>query len=138
MVKKELNKISITLRVLLMTLFVVSLVTGLSVLIGGVESILSGVTNVDASVDNEIRFFATYWLAYGVFCCWVAINLKERLSYIPSIAVIFFLSGLARLFSVVIVGVPESLLIAVMILELVLPFIMYFLYLKQKRLDYAK
>ena len=52
----------------------------------------------------------------------------------PFIAVIFFLGGVGRLLSMILVGMPIMLFVSVMVLELVLPPVIYVLYGKQKEL----
>ncbi len=42
--------------------------TGLNVLIGGAPAIPGAVPGTEATVDNELRFFSVFWLAYGGFC----------------------------------------------------------------------
>ena len=71
------NKIELAIKVILYLIFAVSLITGANVLFGGGQS-LPGVVHVEATVDNELRFFSVFWLAYGVFCCWVARNLLKN------------------------------------------------------------
>ncbi len=127
------NRIESTIKVILYLLFVVSLLTGLNVLIGGALS-LPEVSNIEATVDNEIRFFSVFWIAYGCFCFWVARNLFREHRFVPFIAIIFFLGGIGRLLSTLLVGMPITLFIPAMILELVLPLIICILYVKQKEL----
>ena len=126
------DKIEPIIKVILYLIFVVSFITGLNVLLGGALS-LPEVSNVEATVDNEIRFFSVFWLAYGCFCFWVARNLLKEYRFVPFIALIFFFGGVGRLLSTLVVGMPITLFIPAMVLELVLPFIIYMLYVKQKK-----
>jgi hypothetical protein len=104
----------------------VALFTGLNVLIGGAPAIPGATAAVEASVDNELRFFSVFWLAYGAFCFWVARDVEARQPFIPYIAVCFFLGGVARLSSFLWVGSPGSALLAAMVLEFILPMAIYF------------
>ena len=127
------NKIESTLKVILYLIFAVSLLTGMNVLIGGALS-LPEVSDVEATVDNELRFFSVFWLAYGGFCFWVARNLSKEHRFVPFIAMIFFLGGIGRLLSMLFVGMPIPLFVPAMALEIVLPPIIYVLYVKQRGL----
>ncbi len=119
-----------TLKYVLYAIALVALVTGLNVLIGGASAIPGAIGGVEATVDNELRFFSIFWLAYGAFCFWVAKNIKDQSVFIPIIAMVFFLGGVGRLLSTLLVGPPASILIPAMILELVLPVVIYALYWK--------
>jgi hypothetical protein len=106
----------------------VALLTGLYVIIGGAAAIPGATIAVETSVDNELRFFAVFWLAYGGFCLWVARNIKARQQFIIFIALVFFLVGMARLCSILLVGIPNNVLLAAMVLEFILPIVIYYLY----------
>lgn len=118
------------LKYILYAISLVALVTGLNVLIGGAAAIPGSSGAVEASVDNELRFFSVFWIAYGAFCFWVARNLQEQKNFTPLIATVFFLSGIGRLISILLIGLPSSILIPPMILELVMPIVMYVIYRK--------
>jgi len=108
----------------------VALVTGLNVIIFGAASIPGSAGAVEATVDNELRFFAVFWLAYGGFCFWVAKNIVEQNYFIPVIASVFFLGGLGRLISMLTIGSPASILIPAMFLEFFIPIVIFILYRK--------
>lgn len=127
------NKFESAIKIILYSIFAVSLITGMNVLLGGALA-LPEVSNVEATVDNELRFFSVFWLAYGGFCFWVARNLSKEHHFVPFIAIVFFMGGIGRLLSMLLAGMPISLFIPAMILEIVLPPIIYVLYVKQVRL----
>jgi hypothetical protein len=120
-----------TLKYILYTIFIVSLVTGLNTLIGGALAVPGASIAVQPQIDNELRFFAMFWVAYGGFCFWIARNIRERNHFIPVIAFVFLLGGIGRLFSMVMVGSPGSFLIGAMVLEFVLPLVIYVIHKKQ-------
>lgn len=120
------------LKVTLYIIALVALATGLNVLIGGAGSIPGASTGAEAAVDNELRFFSIFWIAYGGFCLWVARNIAENHHFIPFIALVFLLGGVARLASVLLIGMPGPVLLSAMILEFVLPLGIYIIYQKQK------
>ncbi len=120
-----------TLKYLLYAIFAVAVVSGLNVLIGGTSAVPGVATPAEAAIDNELRFFSIFWIAYGGFCFWVARNLGERQQFIPVIAMIFLLGGIARLLSTVLVGMPGDALLGAMLLEFILPAVIYGIYKKQ-------
>lgn len=118
------------LKYILFVMALVTAITGLNVLFGGASAIPGAAGGAEATIDNELRFFAVFWLAYGGFCFWVARNIKVQYGFIPAIAVVFFVGGLGRLISMISVGQPATILIPAMILEFIIPLIIYGLYWK--------
>lgn len=118
------------LKYLLYAISAVALITGINVLIGGAAAVPGSLGPVEATVDNELRFFSVYWVAFGVFCFWVARNIRTQRIFIPFIALFFFLGGVGRLISTLVVGNPANVLIPAMVLEFVLPVIIYLFYVK--------
>lgn len=122
------------LKITLYLISLVALITGINAVIGGAASVPGSLGPVEATVDNELRFFAVYWVAYGSFCFWVARNMRTQVSFIPFIALFFFLGGIGRLISIFAIGSPSAVLVSAMILELLLPIAMCFFYVKHKAL----
>ena len=120
-----------TLKYLLYAIFAVAVVSGINVLLGGTSAVPGVTTPAEAAIDNELRFFSVFWIAYGGFCFWVARNLGERQQFIPFIAMIFLFGGIARLISTVLVGMPGNALLGAMVLEFILPAVIYVIYKKQ-------
>jgi hypothetical protein len=118
------------LKYILYIIGVVAAITGLNVLLGGASAIPGSTGGVEATVDNELRFFSVFWLAYGAFCFWVARNIQAQYKFIPAIALAFFVGGLGRLISMFSAGPPASILIPAMILEFVIPVLIYGIYWK--------
>jgi len=119
-----------TLKYIVYAMSLVALLSGLNVLIGGAAAIPGASGGVEASVDNELRFFSVFWMAYGCFCFWVARNIQTQHLFIPFIAFFFFIGGVGRLVSTLLIGPPASILIPAMILEFVIPIIIYLIYRK--------
>lgn len=117
-----------TLKYLLYVIAVVALVSGVNVFIGGGAAVPGSLGHVEATVDNELRFFSVYWVAFGVFCFWVARNLQAQKGFVPFIALFFLLGGIARLVSILSVGSPAFVLIPAMVLEFLMPALLYGLY----------
>ena len=120
------------LRWILLAIALVAVVTGLNVIFGGSASVPGVAGGAGATHDNEMRFFAVFWVGYGVFSFWVSKDLGSRIGFIPAIAALFFFGGVARLISILFSGLPSTPLIGATVLELVVPPILLFLYYKQK------
>ena len=120
------------LRWILLAIALVAFITGLNVILGGSASVPGATDGASAVHDNEMRFFAVFWVGYGVFSFWVSRDLDARIGFIPAIAAFFFLGGVARLVSILLVGLPSAPLIGATILELIVPPILLFLYHKQR------
>lgn len=119
-----------TLKYILYAIAIVVAITGLNVLIGGASAIPGATGAAESTVDNELRFFSVFWLAYGAFSFWVAKNIQAQYKFIPLIALAFFIGGLGRLISMLTMGPPASILIPAMILEFIIPIIIYGIYWK--------
>lgn len=80
------------------------------------------------NVDSELRFFAPFFVAYGVLVFLCAKHLRTHLYYVPHILVVFLIGGLGRALSYITVGEPHPLFVHLMIIEVGLPILLYFLY----------
>lgn len=142
MLSKDVNNEEIrmesALKYLLYAISAVALITGINVLVGGAAAVPGSMGPVEATVDNELRFFSVYWVAFGVFCFWVARNISAQFTFIPFIAIFFFLGGVGRLVSTLAIGTPAMVLVPAMVLEFVLPVIIYLLYVKLDKKNITK
>jgi Domain of unknown function (DUF4345) len=118
---------ALTLKGMLYFFFLIALITGPLAFVRGAAMVpQSGA--VTPSLDNEFRFFAVYWFAYGMLCFDVARRLDSRKGWIPAIAAVMFLSGCARTMSVFGAGRPLDQYFYGAFIELVFPIIMYLCY----------
>lgn len=85
------------------------------------------------TMDNELRFYAVLWGAYGVVAIWVARDLDARRALVPVLAGIFFLGGIGRLLSILAVGSPHPFFILLMWIELLMPVAMVLLWWRLQR-----
>lgn len=108
------------LRGLLLILGVSSIAISLAHIILGPDAI-PGAVPVNATMDNQDRFFAALFLAYGVAILWCLKGWRSRLPEIRALVAILFVGGLARLVSIAIVGLPHPFYVTMTIVELVLP-----------------
>ncbi len=89
----------------------------------GPDAIIGG-TDVNPTSDDEDRFYAGLFLAYGVALLWCARDVQRKRVYVNLLATVFFVGGIGRLLAVVLVGAPHPFYVALLVLELVLPVLM--------------
>jgi hypothetical protein len=83
--------------------------------------VIPGSIPVNATMDSEDRFYAVMFLAYGVVMLWTLRDLERKLSVMRFLALVLFVGGLARIVSLIAVGLPHPFFIAMTIVELALP-----------------
>ncbi|MDG4865442.1 DUF4345 domain-containing protein [Streptomyces sp. T-3] len=110
-----------------------SWIMGIACVAIGVVHIVTGMDSVPgaassgATVDSLVRFFSAIFLGYGLAWIWVA-----RQSPIPSkgvrlLAGIFLLGGVSRLASWAAEGRPDGFQLVLMVIELALPPVYFWL-----------
>lgn len=107
--------------------FGIALITGSLGLILGL-GLVPDAQVIEASSDNEFRFFSAFWLGYGLFCFWVARDLPSRSQFIPALALVMFVGGIGRCLSYLLVGPPVLLYSVGALIELVVPVLWYYSY----------
>ena len=75
----------------------------------------------NATMDSEDRFYAAMFLGWGAAMIYCSANLRVHGNFFGALLSIFFLGGVARVISVLIVGLPNALFIFLGLLELILP-----------------
>ena len=108
------------LRVFLAGVAVLCVVTGALVVVGG-SNVIPGGGSLPPSVESELRFFATWWLAAGVFVAWVRRDLERRGRELRAFLALVVLAGIARALAWADAGRPDTLFVVLMVIELVLP-----------------
>jgi hypothetical protein len=88
---------------------------------------IPGSVPVNATMDSEDRFYATLFAAYGVALLWCLKDIERKSAVVYFLAITFFIGGLARLVSMVAVGLPSPFFITMTTIELALPLLMVFL-----------
>ena len=76
---------------------------------------------VSASVDNQFRFFSVWFLAAGVLTLRAAASPEHATNLIRGLCIALVVGGLARLWSMVTVGVPHPIFVASMAGEILIP-----------------
>ena len=66
---------------MLWLIFAVVMGVGLIIYFGGPIA-FPGIESAGASVDSEMHFFATFWMGYGFFTAWVALDLPSRHQFV--------------------------------------------------------
>jgi hypothetical protein len=125
-----------TLRVLYALLGTVAVVICLSIIILGPavtaassEAVFDALTGAShpktgpwpPTMDNELRFYAPFWGAYGLVLLHIARTLPATLAWVPPTAALFFAGGVGRVISWYAVGAPHPFFVLLMVIELVLP-----------------
>lgn len=88
---------------------------------------IPGAVPVNATMDSEDRFYAVFFLAYGAAILWCAMDVQGRVRQIRLLMAVFFLGGVARMVSMLQVGLPHPFFIAMTAIELVQPPLMVWL-----------
>lgn len=95
------------------------------------EAVLEALRSAD--VNSELRFYAALWLAFGVLAVRASRNPAAAGSPTPWLALVLFLGGLGRLWSLIAIGAPHPFFIVLMAIELVLPTVIWLLWAKAAR-----
>ena len=82
---------------------------------------IPGSVPVNATMDSEDRFYASLFLGFGVALIWVSRDLAARRGVFLALLAVFFIGGLARVISWIVVGPPGDIFIAIGVVELILP-----------------
>lgn len=81
---------------------IIILISLLHVFLG--PAAIPGSVPVNATMDSEDRFYAVFFLAYGMALIWCGIDLGSRSKHLQLLMIIFFAGGLARLISMAVAG----------------------------------
>jgi hypothetical protein len=85
---------------------------------------IPGSIAVNPTMDSEDRFYATLFAAYGVALLWCTRDIERKSKYVYFLAATFFVGGLARVVSMLAVGLPNTFFITMTVLELLIPVFM--------------
>jgi len=104
-----------------MTLFgaICSLIALAHILLG--TRAIPGVPPMPATIDSEDRFYASLFFGFGLAVIWCAREIRERHRELLALMAVFALGGLARILSMLMVGLPHPLFIGLTAVELLLP-----------------
>jgi hypothetical protein len=107
------------LRGLLYVFGTVAIVAGLATVALGSESIPSA-GDPNANLESELRFYAVWWVAAGVFLWWLAPRVEERARELRVFCALLMLAPISRLLAVLETDWPSPGQIALLVIEAVL------------------
>jgi hypothetical protein len=99
---------------------VVATAAGLHTVIAGARSIAHQRT-ANPSLESELRFYAAFYVAYGVVALRVAPRADRDVAAVRALAAALFLAGLARAGGWLAVGRPHGLQRGLLVIELAAP-----------------
>ena len=99
---------------------------GLFHLVLGGAAVIGG-SPLNATAQGEHRFFAALFACYGLAFLWCVPAAETKKRQINLLAATFLVGGLARLLSIAISGPPNAFYSAMLIIELALPMVLFFL-----------
>lgn len=82
----------------------------------GVPGYSGGLEHVN--VDSEMRFFSAFWITYGVYLLWLVRQIHKYTTEVFIVLGVFFLGGVGRFISFVVLGAPDLLFNILMYIEL--------------------
>ena len=82
---------------------------------------IPGTMAVNATLDSEDRFYAVFFFAYGWALLWCARDVEQKREPLRLLGALFFAGGVTRLISMLAMGAPHGLFIALTPIELGLP-----------------
>jgi hypothetical protein len=92
--------------------------------VGGAAVI--GGSPLNATAEGEHRFFAALFLCYGLAFLWCVPDIETKRRPLNLLAAAFLFGGLARLLSIAISGPPNAFYSAMLVVELAMPFALFF------------
>lgn len=99
---------------------VIAAAAGLHTVIVGARSI-AGQRTANPSVESELRFYAAFYVAYGVVALHVAPRADRDTAAVRALAGALFMAGLARAGGWLAVGRPHGLQRGLLVVELAAP-----------------
>jgi Domain of unknown function (DUF4345) len=107
----------------LYVLAVIPIVAGTATVVLGSASVPAPGA-VSANLESELRFYAVWWIAAGVFLAWLAPRVARRTRELRVFCALLFGAGFARVLAILDAGWPSSGQIVLMGIELSLPAIL--------------
>jgi hypothetical protein len=88
---------------------------------------IPGSIPVNATMDSEDRFYATLFLVYGAALLWCVREVEHKAKVVYFLMLTFFVGGLARVASMLAVGLPNTFFLVMTAVELALPVILAYM-----------
>ena len=99
----------------------------------GAIRLFIGTPDLPQSIDNAMRFYAGGFVAIGFLAIWTAITVRPQNIIILFFAFFVFMTGLGRLVSIIIVGLPNNVYLFYLVIELLIPFLMSFAQIRSSK-----
>jgi hypothetical protein len=115
-----------TTQVLVAIIGIAVIGIALAHLVLGGAAVIGG-SPLNATAEGEHRFFAALLLCYGLGFLWCARDIETKRRPLNLLAATFLLGGLARLASIAVSGPPNLFYSAMLVIELALPFVLFYL-----------
>ncbi len=91
---------------------------------------LSAATIADPVLDSQNRFYGAAFMLYGVLFYFCTRDLTRYQPVLHLCLLMFWVAGAARLVSIAVLGWPSQLILWLLVIELLLPPVLYYLSLK--------
>lgn len=127
-----------TLQIALIIAGTIPLVLGLTNFLAGASAPWVPDGPANASIDNQLRFYAVWFTLPFFMAVWMARNLDRALPIALILFGVMFLAGLARLYSISQVGWPDPPMVAAMVIELVLVLFVPWIAYVTRRMGWSK
>ena len=89
------------------------------------------------NVDSELRFYAVFFVVFGILMVQSARHLERYSARIPFLLALFFAGGAARAISFFMVGPPHALFILLMGIELIAPPLLWLAWRKTRVIEHT-
>jgi hypothetical protein len=107
----------------LRALALIPIAAGLASVVFGTEIVRGGGAS-NPNVESELRYYAAFYVGFGVYLWSIAPDIERRGRELRLAAAVLFCGGLARLVGVLADGWPEADYVVLMVVELVLPLVL--------------
>ena len=115
-----------TMQILVAVIGVTVVGIALAHLALGGSAVIGG-SPLNATAEGEHRFFAALFLCYGLAFLWCVPDIESKRRPLDLLAAAFLLGGVARVASIAVSGSPNAFYMAMLVIELALPFVLFYL-----------
>ena len=123
------------LQISLIVAGTIPLILGIMNFLGGAEAPWIPDGAATPSMDNQLRFYAIWFILPFPLAIWLARNLRQAMPIAQILFGTMFLAGLARLYSITEVGYPEPAMIGAMAVEIIFVLFIPWIAFVQRRMD---
>lgn len=117
------ERLRAALQILLVALGSVAFLAGVYTVLTGSGG-MAGDSRATPNVESELRFYAVFWIGFGVLALYAARRPGRETALLKGLALFLFLGGLARIPAWIDSGRPDAQFLVLMGLELLLPLFM--------------